>query len=309
MALKPTYEELKQRVRELEKEAVERKRAEEALRRSEQRFKDLIETTTDWVWEVDARGVYTYASPKVKDLLGYEVSEVLGKTPFDLMPEGEAKRIRKFFNEKVINRKPFYGLENVNRHKNGHLVVLETNGIPIFDEKGQLKGYRGIDRDITQRKRAEEALRKSENESKVQTQHLKEVNTALRVLLKQREEDKKEFEEKTLYNVKNLIMPYIEELKKRQLNTDQMTCVSILESNINDLFSPFITRLSSKFLNLTPMEVRVASLIKDGKTTKEIAGLLHLSENTILSHRYKLRSKLRLKNKKLNLISYLQSID
>jgi len=140
----------------------ERKRAEEALRRSEQKFKDLTEVTTDWVWAVDAQGVYTYASPKIKDLLGYEVSEVVGKTPFDLMPEEEAEKIRKFFNAKVINKEPFYGMENVNRHKNGHLVVLETNGIPILDEKGQLKGYRGIDRVITERKRVEEEKKRLE---------------------------------------------------------------------------------------------------------------------------------------------------
>ena len=136
----------------------ERKRAEEALQRSEQKFKDLTETTTDWVWEVDAQGVYTYASPKVKDLLGYEVSEVVGKTPFDLIPGEEAKRIREFFDERVVTQQPFYSLENVNRHKDGHLIVLETSGIPIFDERGQLKGYRGIDRDITERKEAERAL-------------------------------------------------------------------------------------------------------------------------------------------------------
>jgi PAS domain S-box-containing protein len=140
-------------------DVTERKLAEEALLRSEQKFKDLTEMTTDWVWEVDRQGIYTYASPKIKDILGYEVSQVLGKTPFDLMPEEEAERIRKIFNEKVIDNEPFYGLENVNRHKDGHSVVLETNGIPIFDEKGQLKGYRGIDRDITDRVRAQEALK------------------------------------------------------------------------------------------------------------------------------------------------------
>ena len=131
-------------------------------RKAEQKFKDLTETTTDWVWEVDAKGVYTYASPKIKDLLGYEAAELLGKTPFDLMPEEEAEKIRKIFNEKVFNKEQIYGLENVNRHKDGHLVVLETNGIPILDQKGKLIGYRGIDRDITERKKAEEALKKSE---------------------------------------------------------------------------------------------------------------------------------------------------
>ncbi len=144
------------------RDVTEQKRAEEALLESEQRFRSLVETTSDWVWEVDQNAIYTYASPKVKDQLGYGPQEVIGKTPFDFMPEGEAERIRKFFNEKAINKEPFYGLENVNRHKDGHLVVLETNGIPIFDEKGQLKGYRGIDRDISDRKRAEEEKRRLE---------------------------------------------------------------------------------------------------------------------------------------------------
>ena len=142
------------------------KQSETTLSASEKKFKDLVEMTTDWVWEVDKDGVYTYVSPKVKELLGYEVGEVLGKTPFDLMPEKEAERIGEFFREKVAKNEAFYQLENVNRHKTGHLVILETSGIPFFDEKGHLKGYRGIDRDITERKKTEDALRKSEQQLK-----------------------------------------------------------------------------------------------------------------------------------------------
>lgn len=130
--------------------------------KAEQKYKDLIEITSDWIWEVNAQGVYTYAGPNIKDLLGYEAAEVLGKTPFDFMPEEEAEKIRKIFNGKIINKEPFHGLENVNRHREGRLVVLETNGIPVFDQKGKLTGYRGIDRDITERKRMVEALRESE---------------------------------------------------------------------------------------------------------------------------------------------------
>ena len=140
----------------------ERKKIEETLRVSEKKFKDLTETTTDWMWEVDGRGVYTYTNPKIKEFLGYEASEVLGKTPFDFMPDEEAEKIGKFFKETVARKEPFYRLENINRHKDGRLVVLETSGIPIFDEKGQLKGYRGIDRDVTERKYSERTLRESE---------------------------------------------------------------------------------------------------------------------------------------------------
>ncbi len=149
------------------RDITEREQGAEALRRSEQKFRDLTEVTTDWVWEVDEHGVYTYVSPKIKELLGYEVGEVLGKTPLEFMAEEDAENSLNAFSEEIINKEPFSGLENVNRHKDGHLVVLETSGIPIFDEKGQLRGYRGIDRDITKRRQMEEQLKASLAEKEV----------------------------------------------------------------------------------------------------------------------------------------------
>ena len=140
----------------------ERRRAEEALRESESRFRALVETTSDWIWEVDDQGTYTYASPKVKELLGYEPREIIGKKPFDLMPPKEADRVASLFAPIMATARPFAGLENTNLHKEGRLVLLETSGIPILDAEGKLRGYRGIDRDVTERKRAEEALRQSE---------------------------------------------------------------------------------------------------------------------------------------------------
>lgn len=137
----------------------ERKQAEEALQDSEQQFRDLTESTSDWIWEVDREGVYTYSSPKVIELLGYEPEAVIGKTPFDFMPSEEAERVSDIFYAFISSQKPFDNLENTNLHKNGYLVVLETSGVPIFDAKGEFLGYRGIDRDITDRKRIEEALR------------------------------------------------------------------------------------------------------------------------------------------------------
>jgi len=95
------------------------------------------------------------------------------------MSKEEAEKIGKFFNDKVINKEPFYGMENVNRHKDGHLVVLETNGIPIFDEEGQLKGYRGIDRDITERKHAREAVEESHNKLEQTLSQLKETQAMM----------------------------------------------------------------------------------------------------------------------------------
>jgi DNA-binding NarL/FixJ family response regulator len=173
-------------------------------------------------------------------------------------------------------------------------------------------------RSVLKLKQQEEALHRaySEMERRVEertlelkekTHHLEEVNTALKILLKQREEDREELGEAVLSNVKNLIYPYLEKMKATRLSKDQLTYLEILESHINAITSPFVKRLSQEFLGLTPMEVCIADLIREGKTTKEIAELLHRSESTILFHRDNIRSKLGLKVKKINLRSYLRS--
>ncbi|HJV66807.1 MAG TPA: PAS domain S-box protein [Geomonas sp.] len=132
----------------------------ELLAESEQRFRDLVENTSDWVWEVDGECRYVYASPKVVDLLGYTPQEVLGKTPFDFMPAEEALRLKPGMQDLIKHPRPFQGLENVNIHKNGSLRVLETSGVPIQAPDGRLVGMRGIDRDITARKESEQEIRR-----------------------------------------------------------------------------------------------------------------------------------------------------
>ena len=127
-------------------------------KRIEERFHSLVEASADWIWEVDVNGVYTYASPKIKDLLGYEPHEVIGKTPYDMMPPEEKVRVGEFFGKVVREKKTFARFENSNLHKDGHLVVLETSGVPVLDKEGNVCGFQGIDRDITERKQAEAEL-------------------------------------------------------------------------------------------------------------------------------------------------------
>jgi len=189
-----------------------------------------------------------------------------------------------------------------------HILWIHERAMILCDQKGEIDYVSGVFFDVTEQKKAQEALRKREAELAEQSRHLEEVNAALKVLLKRREEDKNDLEEKVLANVKELVLPYVEKLKNSRLRSDQMTLVGILESNMQEISSPFVTKLSSRFLGLTPAEIQVASLIKDGKTSKEIATLLHTSENTIRSHRFHIRSKLDLKNKKVNLRSYLRSL-
>ncbi|MHC4476649.1 MAG: LuxR C-terminal-related transcriptional regulator [Planctomycetota bacterium] len=162
--------------------------------------------------------------------------------------------------------------------------------------------------DITALKLTEEALNQSRESLTEQKQSLEEANIALKVLLKQREEDKLELEKKVLNNVKDLVLPYVEKLKNSHLKPKEKTLVEIVDTHLNDIISPLLQRFSNAKILLTPQEMQVAALVKDGKTSKEIADILNVSETTVNFHRKNLRIKFGLRNKQTNLRSYLLSM-
>ena len=158
----PVLYENKKVIQSVFRDITSRKQTEQALRESEERYRSLIESTSDFIWEVDRNAHYTYVSPQVAEMLGYKAEEMLGRTPFDFMPAEEAKRIKKIFNEHKRTKTPLRNLQNTNIHKNGRRVILETNGTPVLDQKSRLTGFRGIDRDITERRQTEETLLQTE---------------------------------------------------------------------------------------------------------------------------------------------------
>ena len=153
---KQAEEELRHYSERLE-EMVEQRTAE--LSESENRFRDLVESMSDLVWELDQNGVFKYFSPRMKDLLGYEPEDALGATFPRFVSRKEEERLSGTVKSIFSSRKPFRGIETKHIHKDGHNVFLETSGVPIVNSKGEFIGYRGVCRDITERKQAEEALR------------------------------------------------------------------------------------------------------------------------------------------------------
>ncbi len=139
--------------------AIEGARAERALRASEARFRDLVEASSDYIWEMNEHGVNVYSSPQIEEIMGYTPDEVVGMRPTDPMTSDERNRLSPVYQSIMESREPFHCLENVNIAKDGRTVVLETSGVPIFDDEGVFRGYRGVDRDITRRKRLEDQLR------------------------------------------------------------------------------------------------------------------------------------------------------
>lgn len=134
------------------------KQIEKDLRASEKRFRDIVNASADWVWEVDTQSRYTYASENVSDLLGYAPEEILGKTVFELMPADEALRVAEEFADIAARKATFRDLDNIVLHKDGTPQNTHTSGSPIFDEAGNLIGYRGIDKNVTERIQRQEQL-------------------------------------------------------------------------------------------------------------------------------------------------------
>jgi DNA-binding CsgD family transcriptional regulator len=196
---------------------------------------------------------------------------------------------------------------------------FECNLFPILDTEGSVNRFAVFVQDITERYQSEKALRKVREELnhrvkertkelEIKAKNLEEVNTALKVLMKRLDEDKKVIEEKILFNLRQLVEPNLEKLKKSRLTERQKNLLEIIESNLNEIASPFARGLSNSFMKLTPTEIQVANHIRQGQTTKEIADMLNLSVKTIEFHRDNIRTKIGIKNKKINLRTHLLSI-
>jgi PAS domain S-box-containing protein len=299
------------------RDITDRKQAEQLLKESEEKFKTLAEESPNMIF-INKRGRLVYANEKCEKITGCKRKEFYSPD-FD------------FFTLIAPEYHEIVGA-NFGRHLKGEdvepyeyaLVAKDGRRVEVLlstklmDYEGE-KAILGILTDITERKRAEESLQKIHEQLELRVEErtaqlvqskeqLEEVNTALRVLLKRREEDKSELEEKVLSNVKDLVSPYVEKLQKTSLDANQLSYLSILESNLTDVISPFSRRLSSKYLGLTPTEIQVANLIKHGKTTKEIAEFMNSSGKTIEFHRDNVRKKLGLRNRKVNLRTHLLSM-
>jgi PAS domain S-box-containing protein len=184
----------------------------------------------------------------------------------------------------------------------------DNYAIPMKNESGAIKNIIQVTRNVTKRVKAEKALEESRRELEIKTNSLEEVNAALRFLVERRDEDKKELEERVLMNVKELVVPLLEKVREGRLDSRQTTYLDVLESNLNDIISPFSRTLSSKHLGLTPTELRIADMIRDGRKTREMARLMNLSPRTVESHRESIRKKMGIKNRRANLRSHLLSV-
>ncbi|HTZ39757.1 MAG TPA: PAS domain S-box protein [Syntrophales bacterium] len=292
---------------EIVTDITERRRAEEAMRQSEQKYRELFENANDIIFILDLDGRILSCNDAACRTYGYEPEQMQGLNLETLLDKRYLPVVRKLFRSRFGNIDVPNPLEFLTYTRAGEAVWVEVNARGIR-EKGVLIAIHGIARNITERKRMEEALKKREQELEEKSRNLEDANTALKVLLKRREDDKAELEEKVICNVRELILPYIENLKITRIDSQQLNQLKILERHTTEIVSPFLRTLSLKYSNLTPMEIKVINFIREGRTTKEMAELLNVSTRTIEVHRDNIRKKLGLRNRKANLKSHLMAL-
>ena len=292
---------------EIATDITKRKRAEQAVHEIQLQQKAILDNIPDMAWLKDRESSYIAVNEAFGKACGLKPEEVIGLTDFDIWPADLAEKYREDDN-RVIKCGTRKRVEEPIVVKDGREIWADTIKAPIYSDSGNIIGTAGIARDITRRKRAEDELKKRERELDAKSRNLEEANIALKVLLKRREDDKEELEEKVIANIRELVAPYIEKLRRTRIDLDQTAYINIIESHIDDIISPFLRNLTSKYPNLTPREIQITNLIKEGKTTKEIADILNSSHGAIDFHRNNIRNKLGLKNKNANLRSYLLSL-
>jgi PAS domain S-box-containing protein len=318
-----------------------------ALATAVQRYRLLADNIPDMVFSLDEFGTLIALNKAVVSY-GYTVDELIGKKLTDVIYREDRQRVVQRYFEIVAQRESISHSQQFRFvAKSGEIHWVEAHCSIQFDGQGGFVFQQGACRDITdivasrksmdkirmelealvkvrtaelsranadlqkeilERSAAERILREREVDLELEKGNLEETNTALKILLRQRELDKQKFEEQVMCNINELVLPYLSKLQELAADERMRAYISILESNLRDVTSSFSRYLTLNYYNLTPAERKTASFIRQGKKTREIANLLDLSPRTVEAYRLSIRKKLRIQNQKVNLRTFLQSI-
>ena len=283
------------------RDVTERAKAQKALQEQEVKYRTLFESAKDAIFTM-RKDRSLDCNSKTLELFGCTKSQFIERAPYSFSPPFQPDGIESADKAAAKVRAALRGrpqsFEWKHSRPDGTLFDAEVT-LDCIEIQGE-RVLQGIVRDITKRKEYERELT---NKSLA----LEDANAALRVMLQQRERDKDEMEQKILCNARELVFPYIDRLKQFRLDSQQRSYLEVLEMNLRNIMSQFVQKMTSINITFTPTEIKVANLIRDGKTVKEIAEMLGVSLSAINLHRQNLRNKLGLNNVKVNLRTYLMS--
>ena len=285
-----------------------RKIMEQALKESERKYRTIIENIEDGYYEVDLAGNYTFFNDAITHITGYTRDELMGMNNRKYMDEYNSKQVFEVFNKVYLTGLATKALDWKLISKDGSTRFIEVSVTLKRDLNSRPIGFMGIARDVTDRRQYVETLEAREKELEIKTKNLEEVNTTLKVLLERRDTDKAALEDTIIGNINDLVVPYLERVKKRTSDKKSRDYLSALENNLETITSSFFRRLTTKYANLTATEIEVANLVKNGKSIKDIADLLSISGKTVEVHRMNIRKKMGIANTKTSLRSHLLSL-
>jgi len=315
-ALQKAHDAMEQRVEErtnalteanilMKQEIEERKRAEKALRESEEMLRSIFDSSPDAITVTDNTTTIIECNQSNINMMGYTTKdELLGKSAFDLITKKDQKRALKNA-EKTQKEGSVKNIDYTLLKKDGTEFPAEMSASIILDVSGKPAGFVAITKDISVRKRAEEALIRSETELRKQKLALEEKNIALREIIAQIEIEKRKIREDIDTNVEVVLAPILERLR---LNKANHSYVNLLQQHLNGLTSSFGNKITDKNVNLTPREIEICNMIKGAMTSKDISKMLNISCQTVERHRKNIRHKLGIVNRRVNLTSYLRKI-
>ena len=272
------------------------KNTETKLKESENLYRAIFETTGTATMIMEEDMTISLVNSGFEKITGYKKEEWEGKKKWtELVSKQDLGMMMKYHKQRRKNHK------SVPREYEFHLIDSKGRTRTILNTMNMIEGTRRSVSsfiDITE-------MREAETELKTKSDKLAEYNTALTVLLNKRAEETEEVEQRILSNVKELVIPYIDAVRKSCPGPQSEVHINMLETSLREIIAPFSHKLSSRYLNLTPKEIQIANFIKEGRSSKEIAGMLNVSKSAVDVHRYKLRKKVGLNSKKVNLRSHL----
>jgi PAS domain S-box-containing protein len=267
------------------------------LREEWHKIPDIMPTM---VFYKDKENRYIYANKAFTQILGLAKKDLEGKSSFEIFPKQAQACWR---HDKIVleSQKPIRSIIEFLETPSGKKWIL-TDKLPIMDENGHVDGILGFSIDITEQKMAEKALRESKRELQKQKKALEQKNIALHELIEQIEKEKNMIRDNITINVSELALPILAKLK---MNVSVRKYANLLETLLKEITSSFGSRIIEKNFMLTPREIEICNMIKNGLGNKEISGLLNISSLTVETHRRSIRHKVGISNKHINLATFL----
>lgn len=268
-------------------------------------FKLFVDHSLSGMMVVNHRKIL-FTNSAFKRITGYTDEEIGKMSPWDMVHPDEREKIRAIGLERLRKGDVSDYYETRWFHKNGYEIWVEVRAA-LIENNGEPMIFANVV-DITNRKNIEKQLREREHELQIRSIKLAETNTALKVLLEQRDEERIVLQKNFIFNVERLVLPYVAELEQTLSRSRDQAYIQTIKSNLTDIISPFLRKLTAEHLSLTSKQIQIINLIRQGKLSKEIADIMGVSKSAIDFHRNEIRQKLGIKNKKINLRSYFEAM-